>query len=312
MAPLPERQHLTSAAAARQRDGIAISRPTAYVFGRDTYLESEDAMTDIRTMLDRLWDDYVTLNPRAGAIHGLLTARGEQVANDHIAFRTFDLPGIDAATLAAHFTARGYVHGGDYDIAAKKVTALHLEPPEAGLPKVFISQLRTGEFSSALQATVRDLESQIAVDAATSPEFLWSGVPWQPVTYATYEALRRESEYAAWVAAFGYRANHFTVAINALAFTQDIRALNAFLKAHGYVLNDSGGEVKGSPDLLLEQSSTMAEEVPVGFADGVRLVPACYYEFAKRYPGPDGRLFPGFIETSATRLFESTNEKRPA
>lgn len=269
-------------------------------------------MTDIRTMLERLWDDYANLNPRARAVHDLLTARGETVVNDHIAFRTFDLSPVRLETLAAHFTARGYVHGGDYDIAEKHATAVHLEPPEEGLPKVFISQLRTGECSPALQATARALVAQVRADAVADPAFLWSGVPWLPVPYATYQSLKRESEYAAWVAAFGYRANHFTVAINALRFTNDVRILNAFLASHGYVLNDSGGEVKGSPDVLLEQSSTMAEEVPVGFADGVWMAPACYYEFAKRYPGPDGRLFPGFVETSATRLFESTNEKRPA
>jgi len=269
-------------------------------------------MTDIRTMLDRLWDDYARLNPRAKAVHDLLTARGERVVNDHIAFRTFDLSPIALPAIAAHFTARGYTHGGDYDIAEKHATAVHLEPPEEGLPKVFVSELRTGECSPALRAVALGLAGQVPDGAVADPAFLWSGVPWAPVSHATYEALKAESEYASWVAAFGYHANHFTVAIHALAFTQDIRALNAFLKAHGYALNGSGGEVKGTPAQMLEQSSTMAEEVPVAFADGVRNVPACYYEFAKRYPGPDGRLFPGFIETSATRLFESTDVTRPA
>lgn len=102
------------------------------------------------------------------------------------------------------------------------------------------------------------------------------------------------------------------MAVHDLKFTQDIRELNRFLKSSGVTLNDSGGEVKGSPDVLLEQSSTMAAPVPVGFDDGVWMVPGCYYEFAKRYPREDGSLFPGFIETSATRLFDSTNEKRPA
>lgn len=269
-------------------------------------------MTDIRTMLDRLWGDYVTLNPAAGAVYDLLRRHGEQPMNDHVAFRTFDLPGLDIAAIAAHFTDRGYVHGGDYAITEKKVLAVHLEPPEAGLPKVFISHLLTGQCSPALQAAVRGLASHVDLDAVRAPEFLWSGVPWRPVAFATYETLKAESEYAAWVAAFGYRANHFTVAVHDLAFTQDIRALNAFLKANGVTLNDSGGEVKGDPSVLLEQSSTMAEPVPVGFADGTLMAPGCYYEFAKRYPRPDGSLFPGFIETSATRLFESTNEKRTA
>nr|WP_293271384.1 hypothetical protein [Nannocystis sp.] len=43
------------------------------------------------------------------------------------------------------------------------------------------------------------------------------------------------------------------------------------------------------------------------FSDGVYAVPGCYYEFARRYPGPDGALFDGFIEGSADRIFESTD-----
>jgi hypothetical protein len=263
-------------------------------------------MADIRTMLDCLWQDYATLNPRAKAVHDLLTARGERVSNDHIAFRTFDLPETHLWVLAEHFTRLGYRHGGAYDIADKHAVAIHLNPPEPGLPKVFISHLLTSHFSAAFQETVRSLVAQMPTGATGRPDFLWSGMPWQPVPYATYLALKQESEYAAWVAAFGYRANHFTVAVHDLAFTQDIYELNAFLKQNGFTLADSGGEVKGLPSDLLEQSSTLAETVAVRFADGEHAIPACYYEFAKRYPRADGSLFPGFVETSAAKLFDST------
>ncbi|HTM68010.1 MAG TPA: DUF1338 domain-containing protein, partial [Candidatus Binatia bacterium] len=129
-------------------------------------------MTDIRTMLDRLWDDYARLNPRAKAVHDLLTARGERVVNDHIAFRTFDLSPIALPAIAAHFTARGYTHGGDYDIAEKHATAVHLEPPEEGLPKVFVSELRTGECSPALRAVALGLAGQVPDGAVADPAFL--------------------------------------------------------------------------------------------------------------------------------------------
>ena len=79
------------------------------------------------------------------------------------------------------------------------------------------------------------------------------------------------------------------------------------LKAHGYKVNASGGEVKGSPEDLLEQSSTMADRVPVAFADQTVTIPSCFYEFALRYPKPDGQLYSGFVAASADKIFESTN-----
>ena len=123
------------------------------------------------------------------------------------------------------------------------------------------------------------------------------------------EALERESEYAAWMSAFGFRANHFTVSVNALRTFPNLASLNLFLQAKGFRLNAAGGEIKGSPDIFLEQSSTLANEAEAVFREGPRKVPGCYYEFARRYPMPDGRLFQGFNDKSADKIFESTDRK---
>ncbi len=265
-------------------------------------------MHAIELLLERLWADYADLNPRAREVHDLLLRACGEVPNDHVAFRTFDLPEVRMELIAYHFIRLGYRHGGDYDLPEKRAVAIHLDPPYAALPKVFISQLRTDAFSTGFQYAVRQLIDSFPANLVQRQEFLWSGTPWPAVTHGTYERLRLESEYAAWVAAFGYRANHFTVAVHRLPQMQDIFALNRFLKANGHALNSSGGEVKGSPAQLLEQSSTLAAPVPVRFSDGARDIPACYYEFAKRYPMPGGILFEGFIEASATKLFDSTTD----
>ena len=107
----------------------------------------------------------------------------------------------------------------------------------------------------------------------------------------------------------GFRANHFTVAVNALKSLDGIEQLNVLLKDNGFALNASGGEIKGSPKVFLEQSSTMAPEVPVQFSDGSHAIASCYYEFAQRYPLPDGNLFQGFVAKSADKIFESTDRK---
>ncbi len=107
---------------------------------------------------------------------------------------------------------------------------------------------------------------------------------------------------------FGYRPNHFTVFINHLKKFSDIVFLNNYLKDQGFKLNSSGGEVKGSKDVCLEQSSTLANNIEVSFDDGKLTIPACYYEFAKRYPMKNGELYQGFVAASADKIFESTSK----
>jgi len=100
------------------------------------------------------------------------------------------------------------------------------------------------------------------------------------------------------------------VNINKLKKFNDIHVLNDFIQSQGYVLNKSGGLVKGTPADYLEQSSTMASEIPVQFTDGTHNLPGCYYEFAKRYPMADGHLYQGFVAKSADKIFESTNKQK--
>ena len=106
-------------------------------------------------------------------------------------------------------------------------------------------------------------------------DFLYAGRPWE-LSFAEYIQLLQESEYAAWTAAFGYRANHFTVSINHLTTFFDIDALNQFILAQGFAMNESGGLVKGSPEQLLEQSSTMAPMVNLEFSDVNHLIPQLF------------------------------------
>ena len=108
------------------------------------------------------------------------------------------------------------------------------------------------------------------------------------------------------MSAFGFRVNHFTVLINELKTLKSVAEVNTALKDAGFKLNPSGGEIKGSETVGLMQSSTMASETSVDFVDGKRKVPGCYYEFAQRFP-VDGKLYNGFVEQSADKIFESTN-----
>jgi hypothetical protein len=261
----------------------------------------------IDELLDLLWHDYVAMTPAAARIHELLAARGETVVNDHIALRTFALPGMDIEDLDRAFVAGGYEPVDSYTFPKKKLEAFHYEHP-SGLPKIFISALEVDALSDAAASRIRRLAGQLDRGAAAGSRFAVSGRHWG-LDRETYEALAAESEYAGWVAAFGFRANHFTVLVNALETLDGLGELNQLLESEGFALNQAGGEIKGGPEVLLEQSSTLAEPIEVELDDGAVTIPGCYYEFARRYPRPDGQLFAGFVTDSADKIFESTDRR---
>lgn len=257
-------------------------------------------------LLDRLWEDYVASTPQALRIHQLLASRGERIGNDHVALRTVDLGGLGLGALARPFELAGWQPRDPYRFDDKKLNARYWQHPDPALPKVFISELCVAELSARAQELLAGLVAQVPAGFAEREDLPWAGRPWQ-LPHATYVELLAESEYAAWVAAFGFRTNHFTVDVRQLSTFASLPELNAFLEQHGFALNRSGGVIKGTPADHLEQSSTLADSIDVSFDDGVRRLPSCYYEFALRHPLPDGALFQGFVPASANRIFESTD-----
>jgi len=250
--------------------------------------------TNVNELFDNLWQQYLQVTPSAKKIHQLLgekelggNAQGNDIINDHIALRTFNIAKVNLEVLAKHFKAVGYEEKAQYDFAAKKLSAKHFEHSDPNQPKVFISELRVEEFSVQTQAIINELVAQVDVSATDAANFVYNGAPWT-VSQAQYKTLRAESEYAAWTAAWGYRANHFTVHVNKLTGYDTIEEVNQALKDANYALNASGGEIKGSEEVLLKQSSTMADKAIAQFSDGNLEIPSCFYEFAQRYNLADG------------------------
>jgi hypothetical protein len=263
---------------------------------------------ELNTIFERLWEEYSSRNPSANKIHDLLTSEGENVINDHIAFRTLDIPEINIDVLAKPFTSNGYIEKGEYRFEEKHLFAKHYEiPGNNTAPRIFISQLILGECSSFVRDTLSEAFIKVDKGKLAPENLIFAGQIFSPVSYDIYESLRNESEYAAWFYVFGFRANHFTVSVNDLRIHNDIYKVNDLLKQNGFKLNSSGGEVKGTPAELLQQSSTMADPIKVKFVEGEFEIPSCYYEFAQRYPDANGELYSGFIAKSADKIFESTN-----
>lgn len=262
---------------------------------------------NIDSLFDNLWSNYLSVTPLAKKVHDLIGAtQTDEICNDHIALRTFNIEKVGLEKLAAHFKVLGYTECGEYNFEGKKLYAKHFEHPNPMKPKVFISELLVEKFSPEIQKVIHDLVDQIDDEAVTADNFLYSGTHWS-IDSETYKMLLAESEYAAWTAAWGYRANHFTININYLTNFNDIKAVNQAIKDAGFVLNTSGGEIKGSPDVLLEQSSTLADNFNVKFSDIEMEIPSCFYEFAYRYNKPNGDVYTGFVAASADKIFESTN-----
>ena len=261
--------------------------------------------TKVTALFDKIWQQYLTVTPSANKIHQLL-GNGNDVINDHVAYRTFNIEKINLEKLAKHLLVLGYTECGQYDFSAKKLTAKHFEHSNNTMPKVFISELRVEEFSPEIQTIIHNLVDKLPDNISEQADFLYSGRPWQ-INSTDYNTLLKQSEYAAWLAAWGYRANHFTVSINHLDGFDCIIDVNNTLKKAGYALNGTGGEIKGDESVKLEQSSTLADKAMVEFSDITLEIPSCFYEFAKRYPLANGELYTGFVAASADKIFESTN-----
>lgn len=249
-----------------------------------------------------------------------------EIENDHIAFRTFGVPNHGIASLERVFLHYGYQRRDRYVFPAKRSTAYWYSPPSPEYPRIFLSELRVEELSHENQRLIAvftdeqandsintlDLDDPLAVDAFMQRPF--RRVP----TFAEYERLAQESEYASWTLMHRHALNHFTISVHGLpAGFNTLSAFNRFLVRHGLLLNSAGGTVKQSADGLLLQSAAVAELVEVKFAEGIRRIPGAYVEFAERRVLPQFEHLPqkeitracrreGFETENADKIFEST------
>ncbi|QFI37260.1 DUF1338 domain-containing protein [Moritella marina ATCC 15381] len=275
-------------------------------------------MSILDNFFDKLWQQYSEISPQALAIHQLFENKGETLVNDHVAFRTFADSHISLDIVEDEILALGYRLLDSYQFEVKKLDArcyIHDQSPT----KIFISELRWGELSEQAQAIIQDIIEQghktlssplIDQSSAGISPLLSAGRLWQLPSYADYQTLAAESEYAAWLSVWGLRANHFTLFVNHLKRDPELSQVVELLQQQGYELNDAGGVIKGKQADLLIQASTMADTCLIDFKDaGKQPISSCYYEFAQRFTQENGQLYQGFVPSSADKIFESTSMK---
>jgi hypothetical protein len=250
-----------------------------------------------------------------------------EIENDHIAFRTMGVKFLGIQSLEKIFLHYGYKKMDHYFFPEKKLDAYWYSPADPVNPRIFISELRVNDLSPKTRTIIKsytdevksdpadklDLDNAIAVD-----EFLHSGL-WRLPTWEDYSMLGDESEYAAWTIYNRYYLNHFTISVHNLKKGYNtIQDFNNFLEKYGFVLNDSSGKIKRSPDGGLLQSSTVAHMISASFANGEQhRIPGSYVEFAERRVLPEFAHLPhseikrehrreGFEAANADKIFEST------
>lgn len=222
---------------------------------------------------------------------GIIT-RAEDIENDHIAFRTMGVPHLGIQSLEKIFLHYGYQRRDAYFFKEKKLNAFWYAPPAPEYPRIFISELRVQDLPARAQELIYSYTNEVKADpvhaldltdATAVDHFLHSGL-WRTPSWEDYRELSAVSEYAAWVIYNRYYLNHFTVSVHNLPAGYDtMEGFNAFLERQGFVLNDSGGKIKTSPDGKLAQSSTVARMVMAQFANGEEhQIAGSYVEFAER------------------------------
>lgn len=255
----------------------------------------------------------------------------EDIENDHVAFRTMGVPQLGIQSLEKIFLHFGYQRRDAYRFESKKLDAFWYSPPSPRYPRVFISELRVADLSTEAQQIIRSYTDEVAKDPVDAIDlndgyavdaFLHKSL-WRTPTWAHYQRLAEESEYAAWVIYNRYYLNHFTVSVHSLPQGYNtVLEYNQFLERNHFKLNDAGGKAKISPDGLLIQSSTVAEMVQAEFDDGkggteVHAISGSYVEFAERRVLPEFQGLPasqvqrdhrrdGFEANNADKIFEST------
>jgi hypothetical protein len=244
-------------------------------------------------LLDLLWERYAAEVPYARTFVEL---SGGRFRNDHVAFRSLARPGGGIALFEHAFERLGWRRAGEYTFPDAHLWAIHMSHPE-GLPRVFLSELRADELS----ARARELLATLPEDPVAPTESLdalagWFAAPPPPPEAALLE-LERETQYGAWLLAFGRKVNHFTGSVD------DVEAWQRRMREAGVPMK---AEIEGAPGTRLRQTATQAYAVPVALeGGGSRPWPYAYFEIAQRAPGMDG-----FLGPQARALFDMT--KRPS
>ena len=283
-----------------------------------------------------LFADLLDRVPTAAAHGAEVRAEGRRICMDHGAIRTVALVEGDTGALPRGEQAvrrilepLGYEDAATYPLPALRMTGRayrHRDHPET-IPQFFVSELHVEAFDEAF-ATVAarvfgasvdplDGEAKGALAAYATGEAL----PFDhavhvlpkivaafdrhhpPASLDDYDALKRGSKEAAWIATEGNAFNHATDRVD------DVAALAGTLKEAGWPMKERL-EISGNG--RVRQTAFRADMVERSFAtpsgaEHRMMVPGSFYEFISRDPDPEtAGLDLSFDSGNATGIFHMT------
>ena len=257
-------------------------------------------------LVEMLWKHYLLFNAKVEETYAHLHRLSKDLVHDHIALRTVSDSRVSLSALAERFCDHGWQPETTYTFEKQWISAQYFSPPDPTYPKIFISQLELDQCPYWIKSVCLSCIEQIPSAVLTDIALPYSGNHWHPLNYDTYSRLLAVSSYVAWWYVYGMIPHHFAVDINTFSQIKDLAAMHDTLSEWGVALNTQGGEIKGSPALYLEQSTTVAAQMPVEFSDHETLsVPSGYYEFMRRYQQKDGNIYQGFCADLEVALLDS-------
>lgn len=286
----------------------------------------------LQAVLNGLMRRYQERVPDVAAIFSAMVKEGilekpSEIENDHIAFRTLGVKHLGIQSLEKIFLHYGYIRMNPYYFPAKNLDAYWYSPANSKDPRIFISELRVEDLSEQSRQIIHSYTDEVKTDpvdnidlddAKAVDEFLHKGL-WRLPAWEDYCSLAAENEYAAWTVYNRYYLNHFTISVHNLKEGYNtVKSFNEFLERNNFLLNNSSGKIKQSPDGGLLQSSTVAHMIEAEFASGEKhKIPGSYVEFAERKILPSYIHLPakdikrehrreGFEAANADKIFEST------
>lgn len=289
-----------------------------------------------------LWRHYKTQSPHAQLLEGELIRRGETPVLDHYAIITAPSIYCSMESLAEIFASIGYcLQGRDY-LPEKQNDFLWMAEEDAQtnaacdvLPQVVLADFRLHELPESTQTIlkkyrhhgnpnaishIKKLAEQVKKGDAEAATTLTT-------TLATYLTQRdwplpskedllkisESNELLAWTLLFGRCPNHFTISVHLLKGFKSLEDFNQFMiNDLKLPLNSTGGVIKGSPSIGIEQSSTLGAKITTQTIDELIEIANSFIEFVWRYPKNANQpgtqwhdYFTGFIANNANKVIES-------
>src|SRR5437763_155756 len=167
----------------------------------------ENKLVGVQEMLDGLMKRYMARVPYVTGIINAMVREGiignaAEIENDHITLRTLVVPNLGVCSLEKIFIFHGYVKRDYYYFKEKKLNAWWYSPPFAGLPRIFISELRVDDLSTLSQAIIHSYTDSVLADPVDSLDmrnskaidFYLHSSSWSIPSLDDYERLTSESE----------------------------------------------------------------------------------------------------------------------